>query len=189
MHYGFNWRVEYHSWPCPAHDFAYLFALLGRIAMGWAILAGGLLLAILAMVETAKGKLCQMLIFIIQPSDADGKSWNSLIPSGMYALAISSHLSSISGHSGIRSSTSFIDSRNWCRSFLSISSKFLSSISQIRLNPMARTVQPVLAYLFAKVLINLRLFRIFTASFIIVYEKTAPTLTSQCGARKLKKEN
>ena len=32
--------------------------------MGGAVLAGCLLLAILAMVETATGKLCQMLVFI-----------------------------------------------------------------------------------------------------------------------------
>ena len=32
--------------------------------MGGAVFAGGLLLAILAMVETATGKFCQMLIFI-----------------------------------------------------------------------------------------------------------------------------
>lgn len=32
--------------------------------MSWAVLTSGLLLTILTMVETATGKLCQMLIFI-----------------------------------------------------------------------------------------------------------------------------
>ena len=57
-------RIEYHSWTSPSHDPADLFALLGRIAMSGTVLAGSLSLTILAMVETATGKLCQMLIFI-----------------------------------------------------------------------------------------------------------------------------
>ena len=57
-------RIEYHSWTSPAHNFTDLFALFGRIAMSGTLLARGLLLTILAMVETATGKLCQMLIFI-----------------------------------------------------------------------------------------------------------------------------
>ena len=64
MFYGFNWRVEYHSWPCPAHDSTDLFSLLGRITMSRAVLADCLLLAILAMVEAATSELCQMLILI-----------------------------------------------------------------------------------------------------------------------------
>ena len=48
-------RIEYHSWTSPAHNFTDLFALFGHIAMSGTLLARGLLLTILAMVETATG--------------------------------------------------------------------------------------------------------------------------------------
>ena len=57
-------RVEYHPWPYPTHNLTNLLTFFWGIAMGGAILASGLTLAILAMVETATSKLCQMLIFI-----------------------------------------------------------------------------------------------------------------------------
>ncbi len=66
MSNGIHRGIPYHSWPYPAHHFAYLFAFFRRVAMSRAILASGLLFAISAMIQSTTGKLCQMLIFLWQ---------------------------------------------------------------------------------------------------------------------------
>ena len=56
------WGIPYHSWPSPAHDCTNQFAFFWSIAVGRAILASSFLFAILAMIQSATGKVSQMLI-------------------------------------------------------------------------------------------------------------------------------
>ncbi len=58
------WSIPYHSWPSPAHYFTDGLALFWSIAMSGTILTSSFLFAILATIQTATGKVCQMLIFI-----------------------------------------------------------------------------------------------------------------------------
>ena len=64
MNEGILWGIPYHSWPCPAHHLADGLALFRSIAMSGTILASSLLLTILAMIEAATGKVCQMLVLL-----------------------------------------------------------------------------------------------------------------------------
>ena len=66
MSNGILGGIPYHSWPCPAHHFAYLLALFRRIAVGRTILAGSLVFTIFAMIQTTTSEICQMLIFLWQ---------------------------------------------------------------------------------------------------------------------------
>ena len=64
MSNGILWGIPYHSRPCPAHHLTDSFTLFRRIAMSRTILASSLLLTILAMIETATGKVCQMPVLL-----------------------------------------------------------------------------------------------------------------------------
>ena len=64
MQDGLFGSIPYHSRTSPAHYLTDGFAFFGRIAVGRTILASCLLLAISAMIQTATGKVCQMLVFI-----------------------------------------------------------------------------------------------------------------------------
>ena len=56
--------IPYHSRTSPTHHFTYLLTFFRRITMSGAVLASCLLLAIFAMIQTATGKVSQMLVFI-----------------------------------------------------------------------------------------------------------------------------
>ena len=61
---GILWGIPYHSWPCPAHHFAYLFTLFRSIAMSGTMLACCFPFSIFAMIQTATSEVCQMLILL-----------------------------------------------------------------------------------------------------------------------------
>lgn len=56
--------IPYHPWPCPAHHFTYLFTFFRRITVSRTTLASSFLFAIPTMIQTATGKVSQMLVFI-----------------------------------------------------------------------------------------------------------------------------
>ncbi len=59
---GILWRIQNHSWAYPTHDFTYLLTLFWSVAMRRTVLASSLVFTVFTMVETATGKLCQMLV-------------------------------------------------------------------------------------------------------------------------------
>ena len=56
---GYKWMIEYHPWPRPTRDHLDSFPHLRSIAMGWAFLAGWLILTVAASVKTTMGIIQQ----------------------------------------------------------------------------------------------------------------------------------
>ena len=61
---GIFWRIQNHSWACPAHDFTNLFTLFWSITVSGTILTRSLLLSILAMIQALTSILSQKSVFL-----------------------------------------------------------------------------------------------------------------------------
>lgn len=64
MQNGILGGIPDHSWPYPAHYFAYLLTLFRRITVSRAVLASSLVFTILTIIKTATSKVSQTLVFI-----------------------------------------------------------------------------------------------------------------------------